>query len=161
MLPYETTRQIELFILQEARLLDEGQFEAWLELYAPQGIYWMPSKPDQTDARNVASIIYEDHAILSIRVQRLLEARALVLTPMPRTVHLVSNIEVLNADQAAGEFEVGAAFLCTEYQGERQRIYSGRQIHHIAWQDDSFRIRRKRVALTNCDGVHAPMTIPL
>ena len=63
-------------------------------LYAPQGIYWMPSQPDQTDPLNVASIIYEDHAILSIRVQRLLEARALVLTPMPRTTHLVSNIEV-------------------------------------------------------------------
>ena len=54
----------------------------------------MPSQPGQTDPLNVASIMYEDHAILSIRVQRLLEARALVLTPMPRTTHMVSNIEV-------------------------------------------------------------------
>ena len=161
MLPYETLREIELFILKEARLLDEGQFEAWLDLYAPQGIYWMPSKPGQTDPLNAASIIYEDHAILAIRVQRLLEARALVLTPMPRTVHLVSNIEVFKGDADSTDFEVGAAFLCTELQGERQRIYAGRQIHHIAREDDSFRIRRKHVALTNCDGVHAPMTIPI
>src|SRR5690606_19668980 len=72
MLPYQTMREIELFVLNEARLLDEGEFEAWLDLYAPQGIYWMPSKPGQTDPLNVASIIYEDHAILAIRVQRLL-----------------------------------------------------------------------------------------
>ena len=93
-LPYETQREIELFLLREAKLLDTGEFEAWLALYAPDGIYWMPSQPGQTDAKGVASIIYEDYAILAIRVRRLLEARALVLTPMPRTTHLVSNIEV-------------------------------------------------------------------
>ncbi len=161
MLPYELFREIELFVLKEARLLDEGEFEAWLDLYAPQGIYWMPSKLGQTDPLNVASIIYEDHAILAIRVQRLLEARALVLTPMPRTVHLVCNIEVLSGEAASQDFEVGAAFLCTEIQGDRERIYTGRQVHHISRQDDSFRIRRKRVALMNCDGVHAPITIPI
>ncbi len=161
MLPYEILREIELFVLKEARLLDEGEFEGWLELYAPDGIYWMPSKPNQTDPLGVASIIYEDHGILSIRVDRLLEARALVLTPMPRTVHLVSNIEVLKGDKDSDEFEVGAAFLCTEIQGGKQKFYAGRQIHHIARHEDSFRIRRKRVALTNCDGIHVPMTIPL
>jgi benzoate/toluate 1,2-dioxygenase beta subunit len=161
MLPYETLREIELFILKEARLLDEGEFEAWLDLYEPEGIYWMPSKPGQTDPLNVASIIYEDHAILAIRVQRLLEARALVLTPMPRTVHMVSNIEVVNGDAKSEDFEVSAAFLCTEIQGERQRIYTGRQVHHISRRDDSFRIRRKRIALLNCDGIRAPITIPI
>ena len=108
MLAYETLREIELFVLREARLLDAGQFEEWLELYAPQGIYWMPSQAGQTDPLGVASIIYEDHAILAIRVQRLLEARALVLTPMPRTTHLVSNIEVLEGE--ADDFTVGDRF---------------------------------------------------
>ena len=69
----------------------------------------MPSQPGQTDPLNVASIVYEDHAILSIRVQRLLEARALVLTPMPRTTHLVSNIEAQEA--------------------EERRIHRGRGVH--------------------------------
>ena len=49
-LPYETQREIELFLLREAKLLDTGEFEAWLALYAPDGIYWMPSQPGQTDA---------------------------------------------------------------------------------------------------------------
>jgi benzoate/toluate 1,2-dioxygenase beta subunit len=159
MLAYETQREIELFILREARLLDSGQFEAWLDLYAPQGIYWMPSQPDQTDPLGVASIIYEDHAILAIRVQRLLEARALVLTPMPRTVHLVSNIEVHEGE--TDDFDVGAAFICVEHQEERQRTYAGRQRHRLARDGESFRIRMKRVALIDCDGVHAPMAIPL
>jgi len=159
MLNLETARRIERFVFEEARLLDAGQFEDWLKLYEPQGIYWMPSQPGQTDPLNVASIIYEDHAILAIRVQRLLEARALVLTPMPRTTHLVGNIEAEEAD--GGEFRATAAFICVEHQGEKQKIYSGRHTYRLAEREDSFRIKLKRVALMNSDGVHSPMTVPL
>src|SRR4249919_835457 len=105
----------------------------------------MPSQPGQTDPLNVASIVYEDHAILSIRVARLLEARALVLTPMPRTAHLVSNIEVAAGE--GDELTAEAAFICVEHQGERQRLYSGRQTHRLIRQNGSFRIDLKRVAL--------------
>lgn len=159
MLPYETQRQIELFLLHEAKLLDVGEFEAWLALYAPQGIYWMPSQPAQSDAQTVASIIYEDHAILAIRVRRLLEARALVLTPMPRTTHLVSNIEVTNT--AGDAVTAEAAFICIQHQGDDQRLYSGRQTHQLVRQNGSFRIELKRVDLVDCDGRHAPITIPI
>ena len=159
MLPYETMREIELFVLREARLLDAGQFEAWLALYAPQGIYWMPSQPGQTDPRGVASIIYEDYAILAIRVRRLLEARALVLTPMPRTTHLISNIEITK--DAADQFVAEATFMCVEHQGDQQRLYSGRHVHHLVRQNGTFRIALKRVMLANCDASHAPMTIPI
>ena len=159
MLDYATLRQIEVFLFEEARLLDAGQFEQWLKLYEPQGIYWMPSQPGQTDPLNVASIMYEDHAILAMRVQRLLEARALVLTPMPRTTHLVGNIEAEEADD--GEFDASAAFVCVEHQAENQRIYSGRHNYRLERHNGSFRIKLKRVALMNCDGVHAPMAVPL
>ncbi len=158
-LPYQTRREIELFLLREAKLLDSGEFEDWLALYAPDGIYWMPSQPDQTDAKGVASIMYEDHAILAIRVRRLLEARALVLTPMPRTTHLVSNVEI--AEEAGDRFVAEAAFICVEHQGDQQRLYSGRHTHHLVRQNGSFRIALKRVMLVNCDASHAPMTIPI
>jgi len=159
-LPYETRREVELFLLHEAKLLDTGEFESWLALYEPEGIYWMPSQPGQTDPKGVASIIYEDHAILAIRVRRLVEARALVLTPMPRTTHLISNIEVA-AGTNADAFTAEAAFLCVEYQGERQRLYSGRHVHHLVRRNGSFRIALKHVMLLDCDGRHPPMTIPI
>ena len=159
MLDYETQRQIELFLFEEARLLDAGKFAEWLKLYEPQGIYWMPSQSGQTDPLNVASIVYEDHAILSIRVQRLLEARALVLTPMPRTTHLVSSIEAQEAE--GGDFTATAAFICVEHQADKQKIFSGQHTYQLARKDDSFRIKMKRVALLNSDGVHSPMAVPL
>jgi benzoate/toluate 1,2-dioxygenase subunit beta len=159
MLDYETQRKIELFLFREARLLDAGEFDAWLKLYEPQGIYWIPSRPGQTDPLNVASIIYEDHAILSIRVQRLLEARALVLTPMPCTTHIVGNIEAEKTSD--DEFTARAAFICVEHQAEKQRIYSGRHTWRLSGPGDFFRIALKRVDLLNSDGTHAPLAIPL
>jgi benzoate/toluate 1,2-dioxygenase subunit beta len=156
-LPYEVQREVELFLLREAKLLDAGQFDAWLALYAPEGIYWMPSQPNQSDAKAVASIIYEDYAILAIRVRRLLEARALVLTPMPRTTHVISNIEV----ETGAEFTTEAAFICVEHQGDERRLYSGRQKHQLVRHNGSFRIALKRVDLVDSDCRHAPITIPI
>ena len=152
-------RKIELFLFEEARLLDAGDFEAWLELYKPEGVYWMPSQPGQTDPLNVASIIYEDHAILSIRVQRLLEARALVLTPMPRTTHIVGNIAMLGRETDG--FSVEAAFICVEHRAENQKLYSGRHRYHLVPDDESFRIKMKRVDLVNSGDTHSPMSILL
>jgi benzoate/toluate 1,2-dioxygenase subunit beta len=159
MLDHDTQRRIELFLFEEARLLDAGDFESWLELYKPQGIYWMPSQPGQTDPLNVASIMYEDHAILSIRVQRLLEARALVLTPMPKTTHVIGNVEARDRD--AEGFTVEAAFICVEHQAENQKLYSGRQTYRLVPDEESFRIKMKRVDLVNTGGTHTPMSILL
>jgi benzoate/toluate 1,2-dioxygenase subunit beta len=159
MLDHDTQRKIELFLFEEARLLDAGDFEGWLDLYKPQGIYWMPSQAGQTDPLNVASIVYEDHAILSIRVARLLEARALVLTPMPKTTHVIGNIEMLG-DEADG-LKVGAAFICVEHRAESQKLYSGRHTHHLVPDGETFRIKMKRVDLMNSGGTHSPMSILL
>jgi benzoate/toluate 1,2-dioxygenase beta subunit len=164
MVDHDTQRKIELFLFEEARLLDAGDFEAWLELYEPQGIYWMPSQPGQTDPLNVASIIYEDHAILSIRVQRLLEARALVLTPMPKTTHVIGNIVIGNIetqDRDDDGFAVEATFICVEHRAESQKLYSGRHTHHLVPDDESFRIKMKRVDLVSTGGAHTPMSILL
>jgi benzoate/toluate 1,2-dioxygenase subunit beta len=159
MLDHDTQRKIEHFLYEEARLLDAGDFEAWLDLYKPRGIYWMPSQPGQTDPLNVASIIYEDHAILSIRVQRLLEARALVLTPMPKTTHVIGNVEARDGD--ADGITVEAAFICVEHRAESQKLYSGRHIYQLVPDDESFRIKMKRVDLVNTSGTHTPMSILL
>jgi benzoate/toluate 1,2-dioxygenase beta subunit len=159
MLEAQARRGVERFLFKEARLLDSGQFEPWLALYEPEGIYWIPSKPGQTDPVNVASIIYEDYPILSIRVQRLIEARALVLTPMPHTTHILGNIEVEAGDD--GVIEAVAACLCVQYQANVQKIFSGRQSFRLRPVGDDFCIVLKRTDLLNADGTLPLISIPL
>ena len=147
------------FLYAESQLLDRGRFSEWLALFDEDGIYWLPSIRDQVDPLGVPSIIYEDVGILAMRVERLLEARALVLTPMPRTTHLVTNIIVDTLDET--DVGVDAALLVVEQQDGRKQIHAGRSSYTLRRAGESFRIRLKRVELMDCDGVQAPITIPL
>jgi len=59
------------FVIRETRLIDQHRFEEWLDLFADDGIYWMPLEWGQTDPRLTASLMYEDKLLLKIRVERL------------------------------------------------------------------------------------------
>ncbi len=146
------------FLYEEARCLDRGEFAAWLALFADDGLYWIPAARDQTDPLGVPSIAYEDVGILSMRVERLLEARALVLTPMPRTTRLVTNITVDVVDPL---IHAAATFLIVEMQDGQRAIYAGHSHYELQQTADGFLIHLKRVDLMDCDGVHRPITIPL
>ena len=39
------------FVIREARMLDEQQYEEWLELFTEDGIYWMPLEFGQTEEK--------------------------------------------------------------------------------------------------------------
>ncbi len=155
----ELGREVEHFLYDEARLLDHARFEAWLALFAPDGRYWVPSVPGQTDPLGVPSIIYEDGAILAMRVRRLIEARALAMTPMPRTAHLLTNIALM--ETGAEDINTEANFLVVEYREGRQRLFAGRVIHRLRRIAGALRIVLKRVELLDCDGVHGPIAILL
>ena len=150
--------QVERFLFEEARLLDEGRFDDWLALYAEDAIYWVPSEPGQDDPHHTVSIMYEDMAVLEMRVRRLSHPRAYAFDPAPRTTHLVGNVIVEEANQ---DLVVAAsALVMTEFRGEAMTTYSGRVRHELRPAGDGFLIARKRVDLINCDGVHGVITVP-
>ena len=47
---------VEQFLYHEARLLDTGQFEAWLDLFTEDATYWLPLERDQTGPLETSSI---------------------------------------------------------------------------------------------------------
>lgn len=158
---FAAQRAVERFLHHEARLLDAGEYTAWVDLFAPDGRYWVPSRPGQDDAAAVASIIYDDRALLDMRVRRLAHPRAYAAMPQPRTTHLVSNIEIVGRPPEPDAYEVESALILTEYRDEQRRWFSGRCRHILRWQQDGFRIVLKRVDLTDCDGIHGAISILL
>src|SRR5262249_33075886 len=67
--------ECEQFLVYEARLLDEGRFDEWLELFAADAWYWVPSEPNQANPRDIVSLIYDDRRLLETRVRRLASPR--------------------------------------------------------------------------------------
>jgi 3-phenylpropionate/cinnamic acid dioxygenase small subunit len=94
-----TRQEAEGFLYEEARLLDERLFEAWLDLFTEDGIYWIPIVED-ADPATQTSILYDDSQLRQMRVHHLLHERNFAQSPPSRTVHQVSNVQVWEGDQA-------------------------------------------------------------
>ena len=52
------------FVYDEVRMLDEGRYDDWLNLWTEDGIYWMPLDWKQKDEINETSLMYEDQFML-------------------------------------------------------------------------------------------------
>jgi 3-phenylpropionate/cinnamic acid dioxygenase small subunit len=159
--PSANRAELEAFIIQEARLLDERRFRDWMGLFAEDGTYWVPAVPDQKGPFDQASLFYDDRDLMKTRVDRLEHPRIHVQTPPSRTAHLVGNAIVEEADEAKGEYVVGSTVIMVEYRDEQQRVFAGRQRHRLRRDGPSFRIVQKRVDLINCDSAFEAMAVPI
>ena len=54
----------EQFLINEARLLDEGKFDDWLALFTPDAWYWVPSEPNQRDTARPSG----EHSAMAMRL---------------------------------------------------------------------------------------------
>ncbi len=151
---------VTAFLYREARLLDERRFEAWRDLFAPDGVYWVPARAGQTDPLHEVSIFYDDAAMMAARVRRLAHPRMHAEIPESRAVRSVSNIE-LASPGAAGLVEARSVLLMTEFRAGAQTAYHARVTWRLVPADGGdFRIRLKRVDLVNAEGMHHGMTVP-
>jgi benzoate/toluate 1,2-dioxygenase beta subunit len=149
----------EAFLLQEAKLLDERRFREWMALFTEDGVYWVPSAPDQKSPLEQASLFYDDRELMTTRVDRLEHPLIHVQTPPSRTVHFITNIVVETPDADTGEAMVASNVLMVEYRLDRQRLFAGRQRHRLRYQDAGWHIAHKRVDLVNCDAAFEAIAV--
>lgn len=135
---------------REARLLDQGRFEDWLELYAPECLYWVPGTPDGGDPRREVAIAFDDRRQLESRIYRVRTGYAWSQIPQSRTVHLVSNVEVFRT-AAPAVWMIRSNFLLSEFRAGESRNLSGWCAHRVAEQAGRWQILVKQVNLIDCD----------
>jgi benzoate/toluate 1,2-dioxygenase beta subunit len=151
-------RRCEQFLLHEARLLDEGNFDDWLALFTPEAWYWVPSESDQADPAETVSLIYDDRRLLETRVRRLASLRMYSQEPRSRTSRIVSNVTIEDADSKS--CTVRSKFMMIEYRREQQRIFGGTVLHRLVQSSGRIMIAWKRVNLVNCDAPLDGITVP-
>ncbi len=144
--------RVQHFLTEEARLLDSGDWDRWLALFAADGMYWMPVSPEQTDPLNHVSLIYDDAILRQMRCKRFRdrsETGALSLQPVPRCMRMITNLDL---KIEPGRVAAQASVIFAQYaQTTVSALYA-----RVAWDlldhADSYLIRRKRVDLLNSDG---------
>jgi 3-phenylpropionate/cinnamic acid dioxygenase small subunit len=152
-------RACELFLLHEARLLDEGKFDDWLALFTPEVRYWVPSEPGQESPLETVSLIYDDRRLLETRVRRLSSPRIYSQEPRSRTSRIVTNVTIEEDPDPASTL-VRSKFMLVEFRRNEQRIFGGTSFHRLTEADGEIRIAWKRVDLVNCDAPMDGIVVP-
>ncbi|HEX4112127.1 MAG TPA: aromatic-ring-hydroxylating dioxygenase subunit beta [Stellaceae bacterium] len=148
----ERLREIELLLYRQADCLDNRQWQSFIDLFAVDGIYWMPASPDQTTGDGVPSIFYEDRDLMKVRMKRLNHPRAWSQKTEWGTNHIVGNIVIGEHDRATGDVTVRARFHMMEFRNDASRHFAGSYVHHLKSTPDGYRIKLQRVDMVNGQG---------
>ncbi|MDP3084095.1 MAG: aromatic-ring-hydroxylating dioxygenase subunit beta [Rubrivivax sp.] len=141
-------REVEQLLYLQAELLDAKQWQAWIDLFDPQGVYWMPVQREQTEWEGSPSIFAEDKLMMEIRKNRVTHPNAWSQAPMWETNHLVSHVAIESAGDNA--IQVRSRFHMMELRRDTVRHFGGSYRHTLVRDaGGALRIRLQRVDLFN------------
>ncbi|BCF99724.1 benzoate 1,2-dioxygenase small subunit [Paraburkholderia sp. PGU19] len=143
---------IQAFLYREARLLDDEQWDEWLELYHPDAVFWMPSWDDTdqliTDPqREISLIYYPSRQGLEDRIFRIKTERSSATIPDTRTCHNISNVELESHDDGVCTVRFNWHTLSHRYKTNYS--YFGMSRYVIDFSGAAPRILNKYVVLKN------------
>ncbi|HEY6821748.1 MAG TPA: aromatic-ring-hydroxylating dioxygenase subunit beta [Burkholderiales bacterium] len=141
--------QLQQFLYHEARLLDAGELEAWLDLYTEDATYWVPLERGQKDPLESSSLIYDDRTLLELRVKQARHPRAHARLPLARTIHQVGNVTVLSESER--EARVASTLTLIEWRNEKQRVWGALVEHRLRRSGERWSIEAKRIDLVNSE----------
>lgn len=140
--------RVEAFLIHEAALLDERRYPEWIELFTPDGIYWVPANRDDTDPKTHVSLIYDDVPRLKERLVRANSGMFWAQDPPTRATRMIGNLSV--QPDEAGLLATCKLILVTQRRGQSQ-VLSGTCTYQLARHEDGLLIRRKTVLLIQND----------
>lgn len=142
-------QEVSQFLYREARLQDTHAYDDWEALWEDDAIYWVPANGADTDPEKEMSFIYDNRSRISLRVKQLKTGRRHSQTPPSQLARIVSNIELLGADD--GEIRVAANTIVFESNLRGETVWATRNEYDLRRVGDDFRMRRKKVVLVNND----------
>ncbi|MDH4324637.1 MAG: aromatic-ring-hydroxylating dioxygenase subunit beta [Betaproteobacteria bacterium] len=143
----------EQFLYRQAALLDDKQWQDWIDLFAADGIYWMPPDASYKTWDGQPAIFAEDRNLMTVRMRRVLHPDAWSQRPLWGTNHVVSNVIV---DKAArnGDLTVRSRFHMMELRRDDVRHFAGQYTHHLKKAKGGYRIKLQRVDMTNAQAAY-------
>ena len=139
--------RVEQFLYYQSELLDQKQWAAYIDLFSPDGIYWMPVTPEQTEWLDSPSIFAEDRRMMEIRMGRVQHPNAWSQAPQWGTSHVVGNVVIESADES--RVLVRSRFQMVELRRDQMRHFAGTYRHTLLRAGEDFKIVLQRVDLLN------------
>ena len=145
-------REVETLLFRQAAMLDAKAWADWADLFADDGVYWMPSTPDQTDWMAEPSIFAEDKLLMEVRMGRLNHPNAWSQAAAWGTNHLVGHVIIESA--TSDQLEVYSRFQMMELRRDVVRHFGGSYRHTLVREGSTWKIRLQRVDMTNAQALY-------
>lgn len=139
--------RVEQFLYAQAELLDNKHWQSFIDLFAADGVYWMPSAPEQTSWEGEPSIFAEDRLMMRVRMGRVTHPNAWSQAPLWVTNHIVGNVVI--ESETAQEVVVRSRFHLMELRRDNVRHFGGTYRHTLVKKGQGFAITMQRVDLFN------------
>lgn len=152
-----TLETVRAFLYKEARLLDERQFDEWLQCYHPDSEFWMPAwdvddRLTEDPQTEISLIYYDNRGGIEDRVFRIKTDRSSATSlPEPRTGHNLTGIEIVEHD--GDQVKVRFNWFTLYFRYNTTDTYFGTSFYTIDLAGEAPVIMKKKVILKN-DYIH-------
>ena len=137
--------QVFEFLSTEADMLDHREYQDWLKLWQPDGLYIVPVDVNADDYKNALNVAYDDEHMRQLRVERLEGGEAVsTIVAMP-TVRSISAVRIINASD--DEVTVRCSYMLYENKGGDLRPYPAKAEFVLVPNGSSFLLKKKLVKL--------------
>ena len=146
---------IEQHYYREARLLQDGRYQDWIETCVAEDIhYWLPVLEERLrrDKRSApspdeAAIFNDDYAMLKMRVDRLDTGQVWMEDPPSRIRYLITNVEAYES-ATPNEFDVYSNFAIHRHRRQNEHyVHVGGREDHLRRIDGAFVLVRRKITL--------------
>ena len=145
--------------LREVALLDDGEFEKWLTIWEPDGIYWVPlGDPDENPELSLSIIYDNSQGGREQRVRRALHESAWAVAPRAETIRLLTNLRVTGETPStvAGRpatVELRGNLALATYRNGRHTTRFAKVVYSVAARGTEVSLLMKKVILIDRSGV--------
>ena len=143
----DTLARAAQFLYAQSEMLDRQQWQAYIDLFTDDGVYWMPALPEQTEWQGSPSIFAEDKLMMAVRMGRITHPNAWSQSPMWATNHVIGNISI--ESETTRQVVVRSRFHMMELRRDNVRHFGGAYRHTLVKAGKGFKIKLQRVDLFN------------
>ena len=147
--------EVEQALYSEAALLDARDYQAWLDFFTEDVVYWIPIRSTRANADvsneftgfDDIAFMNETRTSLEVRVAKLLSGYAHIEDPPSRTRHWVTNVRII-ARPAADDLTVTCNMLV--FRGrldDDEDWWVGRRVDRLRKVGDAWKIARREIYL--------------
>ncbi len=144
---------VEQFLYSQADLLDSRKWQDWIDLFTPDGVYWMPADPAHQHWDGMPAIFAEDKNLMTVRMKRVMHPDAWSQRPLWGTNHVVSNV-VIDKVAKNGDVTARSRFHMLELRRDDVRHFAGQYTHQLKKTKGGYRIKLQRVDMTNAQAAY-------